>query len=58
MKFNTITYTEKNQIVTITINRPKNLNALNAETIQELHDGFKQANEDENIRVIIVTGSG
>lgn len=58
MTFNTILYTENSQIATITINRPRNLNALNAETIQELHEVFKQANQDPEIRVIIVTGSG
>ncbi len=45
-------------ICTITVNRPKKLNALNSATIQELHHAFKQADEDNNIRVIIITGSG
>lgn len=45
-------------ICTITINRSKKLNALNSATIQELHHAFKQADEDNNIRVIIITGSG
>ena len=42
----------------ITINRPKKLNALNQETINELHEAFKAADADENTKVIIVTGSG
>lgn len=42
----------------ITINRPKKLNALNQETINELHEAFKAADTDENTKVIIVTGSG
>jgi len=42
----------------ITINRPKKLNALNKETIGELHDAFKEVENDENVRVIILTGSG
>lgn len=42
----------------ITINRPKKLNALNKATIQELHKAFKKLDEDENVQVIIVTGSG
>lgn len=45
-------------ITTITINRPSKLNALNRETIQELHDAFEAANLDVNTKVIIITGSG
>ena len=45
-------------ITTITINRPKKLNALNKETIEELHDAFKEAHSDLDTRVIILTGSG
>ncbi len=42
----------------ITINRPSKLNALNRATIKELHDAFDKAEDDEDIRVIILTGSG
>jgi len=45
-------------ILTITINRPSQLNALNKQTILELHEALKQANQDSNIGVIILTGSG
>ncbi len=45
-------------VTTITINRPKKLNALNKETIGELHDAFKLADQDAETKVIIVTGSG
>lgn len=47
-----------NGITTITINRPTKLNALNRETIQELHAAFRVANLDANTKAIIVTGSG
>jgi enoyl-CoA hydratase len=47
-----------NGITTITIYRPTKLNALNRETIQELHEAFKEADEDAETKVIIVTGSG
>ena len=46
------------QIAEITINRPKQLNALNKETITELHEALKAADEDAGIGVIILTGSG
>jgi len=42
----------------ITINRPKQLNALNKETIEELHEAFDGLNIDDAVRVIVVTGSG
>ncbi len=45
-------------ITTITINRPSKLNALNKDTIQELHDAFDEADKDAETKVIIITGSG
>ncbi|APG60872.1 enoyl-CoA hydratase/isomerase family protein [Christiangramia salexigens] len=45
-------------ILTITINRPKKLNALNRDTIQELHEAFKAARDNDDVKVIILTGSG
>lgn len=58
MSYNNILTETKNGITTITINRPKKLNALNKETIQELHDAFDQANNDDKTKVIVLTGSG
>lgn len=49
---------KKNKIAYITINRPNQLNALNKETIAELHNALNEANEDQNTRVVILTGSG
>lgn len=46
------------QITTITINRPDKLNALNKETIAQLSTAIDQAENDQNTRVIILTGSG
>lgn len=58
MGYNNILVQPEDGIATITINRPKKLNALNQETIQELHEAFTVANENKDIKVIIVTGSG
>ena len=58
MKFNNILIDSNNGLATITINRPTKLNALNKETIKELHDAFKLAEEDRKTKVIIITGSG
>ena len=53
MSYNNILSITQNGITTITINRPNKLNALNIETIQELHDAFKDANDDKNVKVIL-----
>ncbi|MBO3115146.1 enoyl-CoA hydratase/isomerase family protein [Winogradskyella sp. DF17] len=58
MSYSNIISDYSNGITTITINRPKKLNALNRDTIQELHDAFDDANEDADTKVIIITGSG
>ena len=58
MSFNNLLVDSQDGICTITINRPSKLNALNTETIQELHDAFLQADQDAQQQVIVVTGSG
>jgi enoyl-CoA hydratase len=47
-----------NSILTITINRPDKLNALNKATIQELHDVLKAELSNTATKAIIITGSG
>ncbi len=59
----TITYENvltvlENSILTITINRPEKLNALNAKTIEELHEALLEAENDREVKVIILTGAG
>ena len=58
MNYENITTEQKERVHYMTVHRPKQLNALNKATIQELHEAFKAANEDEGTRVIILTGSG
>ncbi|MCB1584295.1 MAG: enoyl-CoA hydratase-related protein [Marinicella sp.] len=48
----------ENNILTITINRPDKLNALNQATLRELNDIIEQAKNDDETAVIIITGSG
>ena len=45
-------------IATVTIDRPKALNALNTETLQELNTCFREIRSRRDIRVVIVTGGG
>lgn len=45
-------------ILTITINRPEKLNALNRNVIDELDKAFDDVFDNEEIRGVIITGSG
>lgn len=58
MNFENILVEYDGRLATVTINRPKKLNALNKVTIKELSKAFKALEKDKNIRVIILTGSG
>ncbi len=58
MKYTSILSERTNYITTITIHRPNKLNALNIETIKELHDALNRADNDKKTKVIIITGSG
>jgi enoyl-CoA hydratase len=58
MNYESILITTENNIATITINRPTKLNALNKVTISDLHKAFKTLAKNNEIRVIILTGSG
>ena len=58
MEFKNTLYEKAEGIATITINRPDALNALNEETITELLARFDDADKDESIKAIILTGSG
>ncbi len=58
MSYNNILSEVENGIQHITVNRPKQLNALNKETIEELSQAFQSAEDDKEVQVVIVTGSG
>ncbi len=49
---------EQNEVATITIHRPKKLNALNKATIAELRQALTDLNEDTTVKAIIIIGSG
>ena len=46
------------QIATVTIDRPKALNALNTETLSELKECFSELEKQKDVRVVILTGGG
>ena len=58
MKRKNILFKFENGIGLIKINRPDQLNALNNETIEELHQQFEEINHNNNVKVIIIIGEG
>jgi len=45
-------------VLTITLNRPDVLNALNAEVHRGLYDALRHAQADESVRAVVITGAG
>ncbi|GJM42469.1 MAG: 2-(1,2-epoxy-1,2-dihydrophenyl)acetyl-CoA isomerase [Ardenticatenaceae bacterium] len=58
MAFETILVDVQNGVATITLNRPKKLNAFNDQMIGETTAVFKQASRDKEIRCVVLTGNG
>lgn len=58
MNYENILIATENNTATITVNRPTKLNALNKATINDLHKAFKTLEKNNEIHVIILTGSG
>ena len=58
MNYKNLALEIKNSIVILTINRPEKLNALNTDTLAELKIAFTELKKDDNVKVIVITGSG
>jgi enoyl-CoA hydratase len=58
MSYTNILTQQNNGVLEITINRPKQLNAINKLTIEEIGDAMQQAEANPEIGVVILTGSG
>lgn len=58
MTFDTLLYEQSGHVVTLTVNRPGSLNALNRATIQDLTAAFTAIAGDESVRVVVLTGAG
>jgi enoyl-CoA hydratase/carnithine racemase len=58
MTDNSILLEKRGQAFWITINRPEKRNALNAEVIAGLAKGYREAHDDQDVRVIVLTGAG
>jgi len=51
-------YTVEGAVALLTLNRPAKRNALNDVLIRELKDALRQADANEAVRVVVVTGAG
>lgn len=58
MAYEQIFYDVHDGVLTVTLNRPERLNAWNGVLGAEVRDAMKRANEDDAVRVIILTGAG
>ena len=58
MSYQTILYEAKDGVAKITLNRPEVLNAINAQLTADLNKALKNAEDDPNVRVVIITGAG
>lgn len=58
MSGKTVLFKKEDQIATLTMNRPKALNSLHPDLMKELIAALVKADEDEEIRAIVLTGAG
>ena len=56
--YETLLYEKKGKIVTITLNRPDKLNAINIQLRRDMMDAIKEINNDDDVVVAIIKGSG
>ena len=54
----TVLYEAPEGVARITLNRPEKRNALNDELIASLKDALRRAHDDDEVRVVVVTGAG
>jgi methylglutaconyl-CoA hydratase len=55
---NSVILDRRGQAFWITINRPEKRNALNADVIAGIAKGYRDAQDDKDVRVIVLTGAG
>ncbi len=58
MNYKSIQCNIQDRVLTILLNRPEKLNAVHDEMLNEMIDAFDQADKDDQVRVVVVTGAG
>ena len=57
MAFNTLIVDIEDHVCLITLNRPEQRNALNTELLGELSQALREAEDNDKVRFIVITGS-
>src|SRR5687768_18378108 len=58
MAYQTLEYSVADGILTLSLNRPDQLNSFTVTMAHELIDAFGRASEDDAVRAVVVTGKG
>ena len=58
MSYETISLNVESKVATITINRPKMMNAFNEQLVWDMGDATEKVKNDSQIRVLVITGEG
>lgn len=58
MEFKYIIYEKSEGVATVTLNRPEALNAFSKDVIEEIIKALEDVQNDENVRVVVLTGAG
>ncbi|MGH8494311.1 MAG: crotonase/enoyl-CoA hydratase family protein [Moraxellaceae bacterium] len=58
MNYSSLDYRVADSILTLTLNRPEQLNAFTVTMADELEHAFRRASDDDSVKAIVVTGSG
>lgn len=58
MTYQTLDWSVTDHILTLTLNRPQQMNSFTVEMANELEAAFNRASEDDTVRAIVVTGAG
>src|ERR1700746_3474010 len=58
MAFDNLLVSLDGAVAIVTVNRPKVLNALNSQTLDDLRRAILELKHDENVRAVVLTGSG
>ena len=58
MTYETLRYEVADGILTLTLNRPEQLNAFTVQMADDLEHAFRRVNNDDDVRAVVVTGEG
>ncbi len=58
MTYDSILYSVEDRIARITINQPEKMNRLSNKVLQEIIEAAGNADRDDNVRVVIISGAG